>query len=289
MCWNEEVSYIFATAEVLFLTAIWCMPKTRPYAKTLTPLAITVIIVELFEAVSWPYVVDLDDRLAHRLDCPLVNAILTQVLALNVDLQPFACAIIAYRTPPGVEHPHVGEIRMIGVLGMVYFLAKVLSVVVTLATDPNDRPREVDSYGTLYGATSMDYITACAYKGSNGHQLWQVATSSSYRDIFPGLFSYFSIMIAAFLFVYDKVEAVFWVGFVALFFAMAGPLGPEAGSMWCWSGMLLFTFYTVFPHVKDLLQVPVVTSWWDFLPGKCGQRAGTRGAAETQSGDAGAP
>merc|ERR1712113_458682 len=93
------------------------------------------------------------------------------------------------------------------------------------------------------------------------------AFGNRFSDVLPNTFTYTVNLLIAILLVYDKIEAIaltlFFSLYVTLFFAWNG---GEAGSTWCFSGILCFVFYVVFPHLKVYFGIPAVTSWSEMLP-----------------------
>lgn len=267
MCWTAGVSFTVAAIEIFLLSLMWASKACRPYARALWPLAITVITVEVCEGFAWPYVIDLAHRMANSVQCPLINTVLTQTMLSVVSLQPLFWSSFAQHTPLGAKHPHLKELNLLKGFAVMFFLAWCITCAATFIMDAGDRVYEVDGHGTPLFPKGWSYATTCAYKGPHGHQLWQAATSNKFRDIAPNSLTYFGISAAAIFFMYDKVETIAWMIFFALFAVMfAAWNGGEAGSTWCFSGILIFVFYVVFPNVKERLRINAVTSWSDFLP-----------------------
>jgi len=281
MCWSAEVSFITTGAEILMLGAIWVLPKCRPYAMALTPTALTVITVELSEGLSWPYVQSLQERLNLSPNCPTANMVWTTVLYLAVMCQPLSASLLASRTPPGVEYEFKQAMTVIRVLSVMNVLGVVLAMVLTFARPVEARPHLVNGLDKAAFPWGLYYITTCAYEGPHGHQMWQIANASDFTDLMPNLFAYFSVGLVGLPLFYDKWESIFWACFVAVFGALrlAWNAG-EAGSLWCWTGLAMFTFYLVFPYVKSALGLPTVTSWSYFLPCLPSKAGGSHAAHE---------
>lgn len=250
------------------LLCLMCWSKAcRPYARALWPWAMSVIIVEFCEGLSWPYVIDLSDRLENQVKCPLLNSVLTQIIFGAVYCQPLALTNFALRTPPGMKHPHRNELNLLRLLSLLFLLGMCAAHTVTFLTDAEDRVYELDGHGAVVLPRGWSYATTCAYKGPQGNQVWQAAWANRFRDILPNAFTYLLNGAVAICLLYDKIEAMAWLLFMALFVIASSVYWLWfAGSTWCFYGLLIFVFYTVFPNIKERYSICAVPSWYDLLP-----------------------
>lgn len=245
-----------------------CWSKaSRPYARALGPWAMSVITVEFCEGLSWPYVIDLKDRLANQVQCPFVNSVLTQIILGAVYCQPLALSTFALRTPPGMKHPHLRELNLLRLLSLLFLLGMCAAHTLTFLTDTKDRVYELDGDGAVVYPRGWSYATTCTYKGPHGNQLWQAAWANKFRDILPNAFTYLLNGAVAILLLCDKVEAIAWMLFMALFVIASSVVWLWfTGSTWCFYGLLIFSFYTVFPQIKERYDIRTVPFWYDLLP-----------------------
>lgn len=253
--------------EVSLVCIMWASTVTRPYARRLTLLILTVLTVEFCEGLSWPYVLDMSNRMANAVQCPLPNIILTTIATVAVFLQPLLACRFAMCAPLGAVHPHKAELRLLLILSAIFFFSACTSFVLTMSTHEEDRVYQVDGRGAVAFPRGWSYATTCAYKGPHGHQLWQWAFGNRFSDVLPNTFTYNVNLLIAILLVYDKIEAIALTLFFSLYITMVFAWnGGEAGSTWCFSGILCFVFYVVFPHLKVYFGIPAVTSWSEMLP-----------------------
>mmetsp|Transcript_1152 Transcript_1152/g.4767 ORF Transcript_1152/g.4767 Transcript_1152/m.4767 type:complete len:292 (+) Transcript_1152:98-973(+) len=272
MCWGSSVSFSFAVAELLLLAAVWAFRDSRPYARSFTPLAATVVFAEICEGLIWPHVQTFGSRLENSPECPWLNFLLTQAMLMAVQVQPVAICFLAKRTPLGSQHAQTKELHLLSSIAWAMAGLYWIAQGVTFATDANDRVYHVYGNGSVVTPAGFSYATTCSYRGPHEHLLWQAGLTNRYSDFFPNAFAYFGVWIAAITMVHDKIEATFLMFVVAIFGSLLLAWnGGEAGSVWCWTGILPFIFYAVFPHLKARFKIPDVVSWSSMMPPCCRQ------------------
>lgn len=230
MCWNAQVSFAFVALEASLLVLVWVLRPSCPYAPYVTLLLLTVIVVEFSEAMSWPHVVaDIGDWDAQ---CPHLNTAFTQLAFTAITLQPLGVVLQAWRMPAGMEHPRKREL----------WLLALFAVVACCWCNVK-----------LYTSS----MTTCAYKGPNGHQVWRFADNWFFSPLV------YIPPFTCFLFFYDKLEALLaGCGFFGSFVFCVFYFGyDEAGSTWCFTGVLIHIGYIIGPHLKAQYQIADVTSW----------------------------
>lgn len=193
--------------------------------------------------------------------------LLTTISGIVINIQPAFIVFLAMRTPGNVEHPNAKELGLVKTLAWITFFSTCANFVLTFATKEEDHMFLVRRDGTVPFPKALGYATTCAYKGPHGHQLWQWAWTNTYSELLPNDYPYFLVQATALALMYDKIEATCFFAFLSLFFLLvvAGWSVGEAGSVWCWSGILLHVFYLLFPHLKNRFSIPSITTWRGLL------------------------
>ena len=277
MCWSFEVSVGFAAAEVALLVLMLALPKSRKYYH-FVPLLLTVIIVEFGEAVIYKAgVPPLSDRLEHKITCPFLNEVLTSVIMIAVTLQPWAFVYYVHKANIREEQlPH--EYKQVTLFVLLLTLVNFLSVVrrsISTALHPETARITVPLNEYLDNSTivlrtapdTYDYAISCSYSGPNGHLYWQWGIAAAVSSFEPNwVFIYALSMLLIIVLLPDKYEAIFFAMFLSILFIFSFVWTfPEAGSMWCWTGISLHVFYVIYPNLlKDRL--PPFYSWSQLFP-----------------------
>lgn len=218
--------------------------KSRKY-KAITPVLLSVIVVELSEAVIWDAgVPTLDTRLDNSLECPELNQIFTTIAAFAVMTQPISMVYYAYTTYSresigGDKLTRVGVFLML--LGVINFVGFMVQFIVTQAFIDDamysvpadvffsDNSTILKEPPNVYG-----YAISCSYYGENGHLFWQWGVGPTPAAFQPNyMFVYAVSLFSAIFLIADVWEGLFFAFFFALYFLFSIIWNiPEAGSMW---------------------------------------------------------
>ena len=277
MCWSFEVAVGFAAGEVALLLLMLALPKSRKYYH-IVPLLLTVIIVELGEAVIYKAgVPPLSDRLEHKISCPLLNEVLTSIIMIAVTLQPLAVVYYVHKANIREEQlPH--EYKQVNLFVLLLTFVNLLSVVrrsISTALDPETAKITVPLNEYLDNSTivlreapdTYEYAISCSFAGPNGHLYWQWGIAAGVSSFEPNwVFIYALSFLLAVVVLPDKYEAVFCALFLSVLYIYSFIWTyPEAGSMWCWTGICCHVFYVIYPNLlKDRL--PPFYFWSQMFP-----------------------
>lgn len=266
MCWSLEVSMAFAGVEVFLLCLMWHLEKSREYT-AITPVLVSVIVVEFSEAVVWyAGVPSLDQRLAHSLECPVLNQYFTTIAAFAVMTQPISMVLYAYTTysreavngetltPLGMYLLFLGTANFVS-FGIKYVMTQLFIdeaiYAVPAAVFFSENATVLQQNPGVYG-----YTISCSYHGEHGHLFWQWGVGPTDSPFQPNyMFIYAVSLFSAIFLIADAWEGLFFAAFFSMYFSFAIAWGvPEAGSTWCWTGTLVHLFYVVYPNfLKDML------------------------------------
>ena len=255
MCWSASVALGFAAAEAVVLLYVWCRNAHHDRNNVLIILPLT--LQELGQALLWPYVVaDRDytlgfaDPALHS--CPRANKAYSYLIAAVV------CGL-----PPWFEFHARREFREHNALLESGTAPAWRKLVGELPTPNPEYPFQGTfcaflQYVLILGVLGCSLVlgtwgpASCTTKGPHGHQVWAMM-------VWPNKFAEVA---AAFVY-FGTAGAFKWVPRPSLFTPLLmGPvaiwaivayliMGPEAGSVWCWTASLLCAVLLVEPAVID--------------------------------------
>ena len=259
MCWSASVALGFAAAEAVVLLYVWCRNAHHDRNNVLIILPLT--LQELGQALLWPYVVadrnyalGFADPALHT--CPRANKVYSYLIAAVV------CGL-----PPWFEFHARREFREHNALLESGTAPAWRKLVGELPTPNPEYPFQGTfcaflQYVLILGVLGCSLVlgtwgpASCTTKGPHGHQVWAMM-------VWPNKFAEVA---AAFVY-FGTAGAFKWVPRPSLFTPLLmGPvaiwaivayliMGPEAGSVWCWTASLLCAVLLVEPAVIDRLGI----------------------------------
>lgn len=263
-----------ASIEVVILALQWCTPACRPFRKWYLPLGISILVVEILEAITWLYIEPLKNRLDGSDECHVINQAAVTLQGMNVMWQGLWFLLPSMRA--GTEQKYFRELRvlmiLVGIFGGLRSFPFILAYLIPVGGD-ECQP------GAIVG---FAYHISCAYLGPHGHQLWQWAQSTTWVELSSAPCAYcFVILYLGFFLFEDKVEAINLFLFTTYYGVLFYIWGHEAASLWCFSGIELDLFYLIYPLLKDRFGWKGISTWQDlFLPSGQASSDGTASSDE---------
>lgn len=249
MCWSLEVSVVTAGFEFFTFCVVMYRSQTskkridREKSILLSYAALSIMLVEIVEVLLWMKHNEIFPILEGiHLTCPTRNANLTRLLPMIVYSQP----MLIYWMFGKVCGPTVKD-RLLGPKYLAFafyicflaqlFLGETLGYFVKSVTGP------ISELG-------MEGPQTCTFLGSHGHLLWMVKIAS------PWWLPNFSVyLILQFLPLFIGLPqhifvTHFFVVILCVYSCIIYTEGSfEAGSMWCWTGLTLYTISLFEPYL----------------------------------------
>lgn len=253
MCWDYKTSILFATIEAFLIYFIFIrgfLSKDRHIRQQLyiIPSALSILAIEVIEALLWSRPEELIPIESYQSQvCPLRNRTLTLAAwTCSLFFQPFFVIYACRRS----GSPFNMDIFMIPeMLSIVFGLSCLLVYVYTIFfSSQSTWLRNLSD--TSYKSYMSD--RTCTYIGSNGHLQWTLATVDSIFT--PNAYTYVllwgSCMIARPTRLFSGVLFFGLILFTFFLIQMHGSF--EAGSLWCWSAIILHVYLSSQPYILPI-------------------------------------
>jgi len=249
MCWSFSVSLAFATLEAICLSfLVWRWYKKSEESKVIRdqlfvfPLLFTILFVEIAEVMLWSEGEKLR-RISEAADssCTTWNTCITRFICVLVGAQPFFCVVAGRYT--GVKE-NDEMLKPLFYISFFNFLAWM--VFLFWGETANFELGNIQQSNFL----GMHNFQTCTFVGVHGHLHWLFKISEFY--LAPNCYAYLLIVlqviitarpwtavsgpVTSMLLILSIILAVFKASF-------------EAGSVWCWSGMVLFLIFIIQPYI----------------------------------------
>jgi hypothetical protein len=254
MCWSERSSVSFAAAEaffIYFLTIRALHSKDRYIRQQLhvIPMALSILVIEVIEALLWarPEEMIAIEKSQSQIACPTRNRALTLAAFSIIFFQPFL-VIYSCRRSGLTQNLSLFMIpEKLSILFGLSFLA-VYIYAISISSESSVWLRKLAD--TRYKSYTND--KTCTYFGSNGHLQWSIATLDSFFT--PNAYAYSLLWLSCiFARPLRLLGGIFAFGlFMFLFFLVEMRGSFEAGSVWCWSGIILHLYLVVQPYLLPI-------------------------------------
>jgi len=241
MCWSFEVSLAFGVAELVLCLVQYL--RGQP-GRSVVPLALTITLMELLEAVMWLHVP------ASSADtCPRTNQISLILGGILLWAQPLCSAFWGYST----STKNKGIFWCLLVLSLLQFVAALGHVPFALLHSEGFSKEGYQSTQHNIGEST------CATVGPGGHLLWKFASRIELLTLLPNQFSYFLLFFVPLVMWYRPFSLGGVLG--VLMFGLLAVTGlylqtMEAISVFCWQGIVLHLWVLMHPFLfsngKDL-------------------------------------
>lgn len=272
MCWNFQVSVAAASLEaclLLHLVIRACRSSEPRFRQQLSllPILSSILLVEIIESIIWHNqhslkgIQEADDDKGNP--CPELNHILTLALWIIIWMQPYSVIFAARKS----GDPNNDGILIISQNISVFFgLAAICMYLYAgyFMEDPdNTLPRMYDSRFKSY----LNRYT-CTYIGLHGHLHWTIAMAETVLT--PNAFAYAMLFLSTAFAHPKQIVAVPSLIMMLIFFlqSMWFEGSFEAGSMWCFTAIVVFMYYTIQPWVWPCASGPAEAREYryQFLP-----------------------
>ena len=261
MCWTAEVSFAFAGGEAVAMAyAYW---RNKHFDRQNVLMLLPVMLQELVQGLLWPYVTanrddaaGWDDPALHS--CPRANRAYS-----------FLIAIIVCGIPTWFEQRSRAEMRAHNALlemGEAPPWRKLMGELPTL-TRPTirawaDRLCLVMTYVLILAIFAFSLTVGgwgpanCTTRGRYGHQVWAMMVWPRHWQQGCAALLYFACG-GAFAWVPRPSIVVPLLGLPLALLAVLAYffMGPEAGSVWCWSASCLCIAMLAEPAVVDAVRL----------------------------------
>lgn len=270
MCWSKNISLATVIIESLCLiyVAQRSLRATNPLLKSYRlhfPVMLTIISMEAVEALLWSRPDELlsiesaatatataaEIEISHNSDvvtvsattsCPLRNHALTTFVWLFIlPFQPYLILMQERRSSTTKHQRDLlrGPELLALTLGIVFDSFVAYSA---LVSGPFRSLSDSGLRGYMSGQT-------CTYVGLHGHLHWTVRLVDTFLT--PNVFSYLLLWSACLFFRPIRYSSAFWA--IVAFLGQSLYFGSfEAGSVWCWSCVLMFVGAAVQAHMLPL-------------------------------------
>jgi len=256
MCWSGKSSVTFATAEaffIYFITIRALLSKDRYIRQQLhvIPMALSILAIEVIDALLWarPEEMIPIEKSQSQITCPARNRALTLAAFSIIFFQPFLVLYSCRRSgsPQNLSLFMIPE--KLSILFGLSFLA-VYICAISISSESSVWLRKVVA-DTSYKSYTND--KTCTYIGRYGHHLqWTIATLDSFFT--PNAYTYSLLWISC-IFARPRrlFSGIFAFGlFLFIFFLVQLGGSFEAGSVWCWSGIILHLYLIVQPYLLPI-------------------------------------
>lgn len=251
MCWSKRISIVTAIFEAfcLLYVAQRSLRAKNPLLKSYRlhfPVMVTILAMEIIEALLWSR----PDELMHieataeisRTTCPIRNVVLTTfVWTAILPWQPYL--ILTQERKSSTSNHQRDLLRGPELLALT--LAVVFDAFVAYSAVVSGPFRSLSDTG-LSGFMSSE---TCTYIGLHGHLHWTVRLVDTFLT--PNTFSYVLVWSACLFFRPILHSSAFFA--IMIFIGQSLYFGSfEAGSVWCWSCVIMFAGSCVQAHMMPL-------------------------------------
>lgn len=255
MCWSYRSSISFAAAEAFFIHVITIRALLSPdiYIRQqlhMIPMTLSILAIEVIEAFLWAHPEEIIpiEKSQSQIACPKRNRDLTLAAWVIIFFQPF---FVMYSCRRSGSPQNLRLFIIPEKLSILFGLSFIAVYIYT-----NSISFESVWRHSLEDSSYKSYTNdkTCTYIGKNGHLQWTIATLDSFFT--PNAYTY-SILWSSCIFAKPLrlFSGILMFGlflFVFFLFELRGSF--EAGSVWCWSAMILHLYLVVQPYrlpVKD--------------------------------------
>ena len=251
MCWNFHISVAAASLEagllLLIMTRACRSSEPRFHQQiSLLPILSSILLVEIVEAIMWHdqnSLKGIRDADEESDPCPRLNHRLTLALWMIIWTQPYSVIFAARKSGDPSNDLALKVSQNMSVLFWMAAIGEYLYAA--------HFARGGDVLSRMGDSRFKSYLNreTCTYVGLHEHLHWTIAMPN---DIFtPNAFSYAMLFLSTTFSRPKHVIAVPSLVMMIIFFLQSiwfeGSF--EAGSMWCFTAIVVFVYFTVQPWV----------------------------------------
>lgn len=255
MCWSYTSSVSFSTAEaffIYFITIRALLSKDKYIRQQLhmIPMTLSILAIEVIEALLWARPEELIpvEKSPSQIACPKRNKTLTLAAFIIIFFQPF---LVMYSCRRSGSPQNLSLFVIPERLSILFGLSFIALYIYT-----NSISFESVWLNRLVDSDFKSYTNdkTCTYIGKNGHLQWTIATLDSFFT--PNAYTYsllwLSCMFARPLRLFSGILLFGFGLFLFFLFELRGSF--EAGSVWCWSAIILHLYMVLQPYVLPIEQ-----------------------------------
>lgn len=255
MCWSYTSSVSFSIAEaffIFFITIRALLSKDKYIRQQLhmIPMMLSILAIEVIEAFLWASPGELIpvEKSQSQLACPKRNKTLTLAAFVIIFFQPLLVIYSCRRSgsPQNLSLFLIPE-KMSILFGSSFIALYIYTNFISFESVWIHRLVDSDFKSYTNDKT-------CTYIGKNGHLQWAIATLDSFFT--PNAYTYsllwLSCIFARPLRLFSGILLFGFGLFLFFLFELRGSF--EAGSVWCWSAIILHLYMVLQPYVLPIEQ-----------------------------------
>jgi len=242
MCWSLEVSFAFASIELV--GCIYLFLRNGKLDRAILPICLMVFLIEASEIFMW-----WSNPTPLNATCSTMNNWATRITRVILIAQPMACNFMCLKT---CNKEVKQKFEILFNLSVFSFL--VGTALVFYAEIYKEKPYENAIMNEWHkDPTGAVGLVTCSYLGPNGHLLWKYrAHAIDAMGWFPNTFFYIFVgMVAPIIHHRPWMDAGFIVCVMLVEFILVSLWfrTSESFSVWCWTGMTVHAWAIAYPFL----------------------------------------